>query len=76
MEINFSDLAIKGRAKGNLVTKYAVKKVDMKEEGVSTLAPKIWFDDTVRRLNADARGTLLGSFKGMTKFLPSIPTVK
>lgn len=71
MEINFSDLAIKGRdSKGNLVTKYAVKKVDMKEEGVSTLAPrKIWFDDTVRRLNADVRGTLLGSFKGDDKIL-------
>ncbi|PTT26860.1 DNA gyrase/topoisomerase IV subunit A [Chryseobacterium sp. HMWF028] len=71
MEINFSDLAIKGRdSKGNLVTKYAVKKVDMKEEGVSTLAPrKIWFDDTVRRLNADVRGTFLGSFKGDDKIL-------
>ncbi|MGH1517523.1 DNA gyrase/topoisomerase IV subunit A [Chryseobacterium sp. JK1] len=71
MEINFSDLAIKGRdSKGNLVTKYAVKKVDMKEEGVSTLAPrKIWFDDTVRRLNADVRGTLLGSFKGDDRIL-------
>jgi topoisomerase-4 subunit A len=68
MEIDFSDLAIKGSdSKGNLVTKYAVKKVDMKEEGVSTLAPrKIWFDDTVRRLNA--RGTLLGSLKEMIKF--------
>lgn len=42
----------------------------MKEEGHSTLAPrKIWFDDTVRRLNADARGTLLGSFKGDDKIL-------
>ncbi|WP_278495126.1 DNA gyrase/topoisomerase IV subunit A [Chryseobacterium arthrosphaerae] len=71
MEVNFSDLAIKGRdSKGNLVTKYAVKKVDLKEEGVSTLAPrKIWFDDTVRRLNADARGTLLGSFKGDDRIL-------
>ncbi|AZB11055.1 DNA gyrase/topoisomerase IV subunit A [Chryseobacterium sp. G0162] len=71
MEINFSDLAIKGRdSKGNLVTKYAVKKVDLKEEGVSTLAPRrIWFDDTVRRLNADVRGTLLGSFKGDDKIL-------
>ncbi|SHG39493.1 DNA gyrase/topoisomerase IV subunit A [Chryseobacterium oranimense] len=71
MEIDFSDLAIKGRdSKGNLVTKYSVKKVDMKEEGVSTLAPrKIWFDDTVRRLNADGRGTLLGSFKGDDRIL-------
>ena len=71
IEIDFSELAIKGRdSRGNLVTKYAVKKVDLKEEGVSTLAPrKIWFDDTVRRLNADGRGTLLGSFKGDDKIL-------
>ncbi|MFN3271849.1 MAG: DNA gyrase/topoisomerase IV subunit A [Cloacibacterium caeni] len=71
IEIDFSKLAIKGRdSRGNLVTKYAVKKVDLKEEGVSTLAPrKIWFDDTVRRLNADGRGTLLGSFKGDDKIL-------
>lgn len=71
IEIDFSELAIKGRdSKGNLVTKYAVKKVDLKEEGHSTLAPrKIWFDDTVRRLNADARGSLLGTFKGDDKIL-------
>lgn len=71
MEIDFSELAIKGRdSKGNLVTKYAVKKVDLKEEGHSTLAPrKIWFDETVRRLNADARGNLLGTFKGDDKIL-------
>jgi topoisomerase-4 subunit A len=71
MDVDFSELAIKGRdSKGNLVTKYAVKKVDLKEEGVSTLAPRrIWFDDTVRRLNADGRGTLLGRFKGDDKIL-------
>ena len=71
MEFDFSEIGIKGRdSKGNLVTKYAVKKVEMKEEGISTLAPrKIWFDDTVRRLNADGRGTLLGNFKGDDKIL-------
>ncbi len=71
IEVDFSELAIKGRdSRGNLVTKYAVKKVDLKEEGVSTLAPrKIWFDESVRRLNADGRGTLLGSFKGEDKIL-------
>ncbi|SFI66223.1 topoisomerase-4 subunit A [Kaistella treverensis] len=71
IDIDFSELAIKGRdSKGNLVTKYPVKKVDLKEEGHSTLAPrKIWFDETVRRLNADARGTLLGTFKGDDKIL-------
>lgn len=71
MDIDFSELAIKGRdTKGNLVTKFSIKKVDLKEEGVSTLAPrKIWFDDTVRRLNADGRGSLLGNFKGDDKIL-------
>ncbi len=71
IEIDFSDLAIKGRnSKGNVVSKYPVKKVDLKEEGISTLAPrKIWFDETVKRLNVDARGTLLGSFKGEDKIL-------
>lgn len=71
IDIDFSELGIKGRdSRGNLVTKYAIKKVELKEEGVSTLAPrKIWFDDTVRRLNADGRGTLLGSFKGDDKIL-------
>lgn len=71
IDIDFSELTIKGRnSRGNLVTKYAVKKIDLKEEGVSTLAPrKIWFDETVRRLNVDARGTFLGNFKGDDKIL-------
>lgn len=71
MDIDFSELAIKGRnSRGNLVTKYAVKKVEMKEEGISTLAPrKIWFDEAIRRLNVDARGTFLGNFKGDDKIL-------
>lgn len=70
-DLNFSDLAVKGRAsKGNLVSKFGIKKVELKEEGVSTLAPrKIWFDDTVKRLNADGRGELLGAFKGSDKIL-------
>lgn len=70
-DIDFSELAIKGRGvKGNLVTKLPVKKVELKEEGVSTLKPrKIWFDDTVRRLNTDERGELLGAFKGEDRLL-------
>lgn len=70
-EIDFADLAIKGRsAKGNTVTKYPIKKVEVREEGVSTLAArKLWFDDTVNRLNAEGRGRLLGSFKGDDKIL-------
>jgi topoisomerase-4 subunit A len=75
IEINFSELAIKGRdSKGNLVTKYAIKKIELKEEGISTLAPrKIWFDETIRRLNAEGRGQLLGSFKGDDKILTITP---
>lgn len=65
-DIDFSDVLIKGRAsKGNLVTKYAIKRIELKEKGVSTLKPrKIWYDEIVRRLNVDGRGELLGEFKG------------
>ncbi|NKI25038.1 DNA gyrase/topoisomerase IV subunit A [Arenibacter sp. 6A1] len=65
-DIDFADVLIKGRAsKGNIVSKYSVKRIELKEKGVSTLKPrKIWFDDIVRRLNVDGRGELLGEFKG------------
>ena len=70
-DIDFADLAIKGRSvRGNQVTKYAIKKVEFKEAGVSTLKPrKVWFDDTVQRLNVDGRGELLGEFKAEDKIL-------
>ncbi|SFS32826.1 DNA gyrase/topoisomerase IV subunit A [Lutibacter maritimus] len=70
-DIDFSDLAIKGRSsKGNTVTKYAIKKIELKSEGVSTLKPrKIWFDETVQRLNVDERGDLLGEFRGEDRLL-------
>ena len=63
-DLDFADLMVKGRGtKGNIVTKYAVKRVELKEKGLSTLKPrKIWFDDTVQRLNVDGRGELLGEF--------------
>jgi topoisomerase-4 subunit A len=70
-DIDFAALAIKGRAsKGNLVTKYPIKKIELKEKGISTLLPrKVWFDDTVKRLNVDGRGELLGEFKPTDKIL-------
>ncbi|TCK69215.1 topoisomerase-4 subunit A [Winogradskyella wandonensis] len=70
-DLDFSDVLIKGRAsKGNLVTKYAIKRVELKEKGVSTLKPrKIWFDDTVQRLNVDGRGELIGEFRGEDRLL-------
>ncbi|WP_339631181.1 DNA gyrase/topoisomerase IV subunit A [Bizionia echini] len=70
-DVDFADIIIKGRSsKGNLVTKHAIKKVELKEKGVSTLKPrKIWFDDTVRRLNVDGRGDLVGEFRGEDRIL-------
>jgi len=70
-DIDFADLAIKGRAsKGNLVTKYPIKKIELKEKGISTLKPRrIWFDDTVQKLNVDGRGGLLGEFRPNDRLL-------
>ena len=65
-EFDFAELAIKGRgAMGNILTKFSVQKIVMKEKGVSTLGGrKIWFDQDVMRLNVDARGVFLGEFSG------------
>ncbi|MEO6902915.1 MAG: DNA gyrase/topoisomerase IV subunit A [Bacteroidia bacterium] len=70
-DISFSELAIKGRnSMGNVVTKYSIKKIVLKEKGVSTLgALDIWFDDTVKRLNTERRGAFLGSFAPDDKIL-------
>tara|TARA_R110002072_G_scaffold125944_2_gene262401 strand:- start:75778 stop:78507 length:2730 start_codon:yes stop_codon:yes gene_type:complete len=70
-DLDFADQLIKGRgSKGNIVTKYAVKRVELKEKGLSTLKPrKIWFDDTVQRLNLEGRGELLGEFKSHDRLL-------
>jgi len=70
-EFDFSELAIKGRgAMGNILTKFSVQKIVMKEKGVSTLGGrKIWFDEDVMRLNVDARGSFLGEFSGEDRIL-------
>jgi topoisomerase-4 subunit A len=70
-DLDFADVLIKGRnAKGNLITKYPVKRIELKEKGLSTLKPrKIWFDDTVQRLNVDQRGELLGDFTSEDRLL-------
>ena len=70
-DLDFADVTIKGRAsKGNLVTKNSVKRIELKEKGVSTLKPrKIWFDDAVQRLNVDGRGELVGEFRGEDRIL-------
>ncbi len=70
-DLDFADLIVKGRAsRGNIVTKYSVKRIELKEKGLSTLKPrKIWFDDTVQRLNVDDRGELLGEFTSEDRLL-------
>lgn len=70
-DVDFADIMIKGRgSKGNTVSKYPIKRIELKEKGISTLRPrKIWFDDTVQRLNVDGRGELLGEFKPNDRLL-------
>ncbi len=63
-DFDFSELEIKGRgAGGNILTRYPVRKIQLKEAGKSTLSGlNIWYDDSVGRLNRDGRGPLLGRF--------------
>jgi len=63
-QYDFADLDIKSRAsKGNIITKYPVRKVTLLEKGTSSLGKvQIWLDETVGRLNTDERGRLLGEF--------------
>ncbi len=70
-EFDFSSISIKGRGSvGNILTKHMVRRIEMKAKGVSTLsARKIWFDDTVQRLNTEGRGVFLGSFARNDKIL-------
>ena len=71
LDINFVDIPVKGRASlGNIVTKYAIKKVVQTQKGKTTLsAEDYWFDESVHRLNKEERGTYLGKFSGEDKIL-------
>ena len=71
IDLDLSTLAIKGRQSvGNLVTRYSINKIVLKEKGASTLGGQnIWYDEDVRRLNTDGRGRLLGEFKGDDKIV-------
>lgn len=70
-DFDFADVAIKGRgAKGNILTKYPVRKIELKEKGVSTLSGlDLWFDDSIGRLNRDERGTYIGEFNNDDRIL-------
>jgi topoisomerase-4 subunit A len=71
LDVDFAEIPVKGRAStGNIVTKYAIKKVLLKTKGTSTLAAEdYWFNDAVHRLNRDSKGTYLGKFAGDDKIL-------
>ncbi len=70
-DFDFKTLAIKGRQSiGNILTRNAVRSINLKDEGVSTLsARKIWFDESVKRLNVNEAGKYLGEFHGNDKLL-------
>lgn len=70
-DFDFSTIEIKGRgAGGNILTKYPVRKIQLKMEGVSTLGGlDIFYDSVVGRLNTDERGKLIGNFLGDDKII-------
>ncbi len=70
-DYDFSQMAVKGRnSVGNILTRYPVQRIIMKEKGVSTLGgTNIWFDETILRLNTDGHGQLLGEFSADDKIL-------
>ena len=63
-DFDFAEIDIKGRgAGGNILTKYPIRKIDLKTKGVSTLSGiKIWYDKTVGRLNTNSIGEYVGEF--------------
>ncbi|MFM9006166.1 MAG: DNA gyrase/topoisomerase IV subunit A [Flavobacteriales bacterium] len=75
-DVNFADLAIKGRdAVGNVVSKFPVKRVELRQAGISTLgARKIWLDESVMRLNEEGHGRFLGDFNAEDKILVVVKT--
>ncbi|RKD18947.1 DNA topoisomerase IV [Pelobium manganitolerans] len=68
---DFAETAIKGRgSQGNILSKFAIKKITLKTKGVSTLAGrKIWYDPIVKRLNENGHGRYLGEFQAEDKIL-------
>ena len=63
---DFSEIEIKGKAaKGNILSKYRVRAVKEKSVGLSTLSGiKIYYDNSIGRLNTESRGEYLGKFNG------------
>ncbi len=70
-DFDFATIEIKGRsAQGNILTRYPVRKIQLKMEGVSTLGGlNIYYDAVIGRLNTDQRGRLIGNFLGEDRIL-------
>lgn len=70
-DFEFSTIEIKGRsAGGNILTKYPVRKIQLKMEGVSTLGGlNVYYDAAIGRLNTDQRGALIGNFLGEDRII-------
>lgn len=70
-DFDFATIDIKGRgAGGNILTRYPIRKIQLKMEGVSTLGGlNIYYDSIVGRLNTDERGKLIGNFLGDDRVL-------
>ncbi|HPB25984.1 MAG TPA: DNA gyrase/topoisomerase IV subunit A [Bacteroidales bacterium] len=70
-DFDFSTLAIKGRNSiGNILSKNPVRKITLKDSGISTLSERdVWFDESVNRLNTEQRGKHLGSFAPEDKII-------
>ncbi len=70
-DFDFGSIDIKGRqAQGNILTKFPIRKIDLKEKGSSSIGGlKIWFDAEYGRLNRDEKGRYLGEFDTGDKIL-------
>jgi topoisomerase-4 subunit A len=68
---DLSELAVKSRtARGNVLTKFEVKSITLKQKGHSTLGGrKVWFDPDVLRVNYDEHGIYLGEFNDEDRIL-------
>jgi len=71
LDFDFSQMVIKGKASmGNILTRYAIHRIEITEKMGSTLGgQKIWFDTEVHRLNMEARGNYVGEFQSVDRII-------
>ncbi len=70
-EYDFGEILIKNRlSKGNILTKYPIRKITQSEIGSSTFGgKKVWLERDIGKLNYDERGDLVGRFEVDDKLL-------